>query len=967
MKNFTQHQLVEIACLGTDDLEEVNKRRRPHNRLGFAYQLAFVRLLNRFPSQLPFEIEEDELLTFISVQLNIPPAEIYKYTTRRETIAEHQKHISVYLGLRRFGEAEIKILEQYLFDEACRLEQTNALLTKAEQFLKNQKILCPAQDTLLRLIARQREQSRQHIYQKITETLSAEHKRQLDELIEVDEGRLSPLQALKDGPKRASPPAMLRLLEKLEKIQTTGILDVDLAWLNNNYQRSLTRYVKRCSANRLRDLQPIRRYASLVCFLWQTYRDTIDYAVDMHDKIMNNVYRHAEKEIDEYTRKQRRSLRNSLGTLKVMSQIILDDSINDQMLRSELFNKVTRAELTNQLESIEEWLSGKHSHVFNLVVKRFPYLRQFAPALLRHLRFQSENDSSASLLEAIQLLQKMNDENKRKLPDDAPIDFLPKTVQDLVISDDQISKPAWECALLNTVRDEIKSGNIHVQQSKRFGRFDNFFIPEAEWASKREGFFKRAGLPVHAEEVEAYLTQRLNQAYDQFLEHLPENAFAQVDENGWQLSIDPGEKFDVPTKQRLDDLQRWLSDQMRTVKLPELMIQVDNDLRFTDFFLPPAQRGQRQRAEICIILSAIMAHGCNIGPYNMARLVENVSYDQIKRVTDWQLTEEGQRSALAQVVNALSNLDVTQYWGEGKTSSSDGQRFHYTRKSLHRTYSHNLNDFAIEFYSFVADNYAPFYSLPIECTDRDAAYVLDGLLYNESDLALEEHYTDTHGYTEINFAAFAMLGRRFTPRIRNLKKQRIYRIDPDKDYKSLAPLLKPRDRIIHIPWICDHWDRIGHFYASLEAGHTTASTGLKRLVGYNGKNHFYRANRELGRIFKTEHILRYMTDPLVRQQTRRGLLKGEQVHALARDVGYGKQGRITARDLHEQRNSCSCLTLTMACIIYWQAKEINRVLNAGDPEASGIDTALLAHISPIEWNNIILYGEYVLNRDLIQI
>ena len=58
--------------------------------------------------------------------------------------------------------------------------------------------------------------------------------------------------------------------------------------------------------------------------------------------------------------------------------------------------------------------------------------------------------------------------------------------------------------------------------------------------------------------------------------------------------------------------------------------------------------------------------------------------------------------------------------------------------------------------------------MPIECTDRDAAFVLDGLLYNESELEIEEHYTDTHGYTEINFAAFAMLGLRFCPRIRGV-------------------------------------------------------------------------------------------------------------------------------------------------------------------------------------------------------
>jgi hypothetical protein len=65
-------------------------------------------------------------------------------------------------------------------------------------------------------------------------------------------------------------------------------------------------------------------------------------------------------------------------------------------------------------------------------------------------------------------------------------------------------------------------------------------------------------------------------------------------------------------------------------------------------------------------------------------------------------------------------------------------------------------------------------------------------------------------------------------------------------------------------------------------------------------------------------------------------------------------------------NACSCLTLILACIIYWQAKEIDRVLNECDPQGSGINLSLLKHISPIEWDNVILYGEYVLNRDLIR-
>jgi Tn3 transposase DDE domain len=55
------------------------------------------------------------------------------------------------------------------------------------------------------------------------------------------------------------------------------------------------------------------------------------------------------------------------------------------------------------------------------------------------------------------------------------------------------------------------------------------------------------------------------------------------------------------------------------------------------------------------------------------------------------------------------------------------------------------------------------------------------------------------------------------------------------------------------------------------------------------------------------------------------------------------------------------LTLILAGIIYWQAREIDRILNECDPVNNGISVSLLEHISPIEWDNVILYGEYVLN------
>ena len=68
--SFSRGQMVREASLTEADLAEVAKCRRDHNRLGFAYQIGFVRLFSRFPAQQPLEIC-DELLSFVALQLNI--------------------------------------------------------------------------------------------------------------------------------------------------------------------------------------------------------------------------------------------------------------------------------------------------------------------------------------------------------------------------------------------------------------------------------------------------------------------------------------------------------------------------------------------------------------------------------------------------------------------------------------------------------------------------------------------------------------------------------------------------------------------------------------------------------------------------------------------------------------------------------------------------------------------------------
>jgi TnpA family transposase len=103
---------------------------------------------------------------------------------------------------------------------------------------------------------------------------------------------------------------------------------------------------------------------------------------------------------------------------------------------------------------------------------------------------------------------------------------------------------------------------------------------------------------------------------------------------------------------------------------------------------------------------------------------------------------------------------------------------------------------------------------------------------------------------ELNFAAFPRFGNRFCPRIRGLHRQWISRIDPQRDYRPLTTLLCSSKRALHLDWITAQWERMGLFFASCAAGHTTASVALKRLLACGTRNHFSRAVCELGHLYK---------------------------------------------------------------------------------------------------------------------
>ena len=449
------------------------------------------------------------------------------------------------VGLRHFGEAETAQLEKFIFEESWHLEQTSALKAQAAEFPKEQGILEPAEFRIIRIVGEQRARAREQIFRRVAAEVPRHLAVPLDDLLVVGpDENVSRLQTIKANPSKPSADAMLRLVGKLKAIEATGVLQVDLSWLNNNYQRALFHQVRKSSAARLRELAEPRRWAALVCFLWESYHDAVDQALDMFDKLLVRAYTQAQNELDQQLSRQRQNIQVSLAALRSLSRMILDDSIPDAELRARLLAEVPREELRACTEEIGEWVSGKRSDPFHGVLRRYGTLRKFSPAFLHALdSIQDAEGEPTSCLRALQMLKELNADGRRKLPAHAPTDFVLQHLKPIVDSGDEIDHRAWECALLVKLRDELKAGNLSVRYSKRFARLDNFFMDDKRLQAMRKDFFHRSGLPSDPKQAREYLGRRLSDAYDSFLKSAPTNTYAVMDEQGWRLSADASEKL----------------------------------------------------------------------------------------------------------------------------------------------------------------------------------------------------------------------------------------------------------------------------------------------------------------------------------------------------------------------------------------------------------------------------------------
>jgi TnpA family transposase len=338
-------------------------------------------------------------------------------------------------------------------------------------------------------------------------------------------------------------------------------------------------------------------------------------------------------------------------------------------------------------------------------------------------------------------------------------------------------------------------------------------------------------------------------------------------------------------------------------------------------------------------------------------MIANLNFDRLVWFTNWYLREETLKQANTAIVNFQYHQWLSQFWGGGTLSSSDGQRFPVAVKNrqavaLPRYFGYGKG---LTFYTWTSDQHSQYGDKVTPSTMKDAPYLLDAILDNETELSILEHTTDTAGYSDVMFALFDLLGLQFSPRLKALKSKCLYLINKEIKYPNLKPLFKGK---IRTEYILNRWDDLLRVVGSLKFGWVTSSLFIGKLQSFPQQNGLLGALEEYGRLVKTNFILRYLNSEDYRRRINTQLNKGEKLHDLRRFLFFAHQGFIRQSQDENLANQSTCLTLVTNAVVAWNTLYMQEVISQLQLEGKEINEADFVHLSPARFEHINPYGRY---------
>jgi TnpA family transposase len=958
--DLSERDIARYYTFTEKERELINRRRRASNRLGFAVQLALL----KFPGRTLMEVKDvpRPVLTAIAEQVDVPASAFASYGERENTLYEHLDELRRECGFRACGWREYLLVARSLLADAMESDRPLPLIETALEQLRTEGILAPTMIHVERLVWIVLKIAERRLLRTLTQSLTLEQRTRLDSLLYADTSirGATRLSWLRQAPGVTSPKSIKQLVERLLYLRELSLPALPIT-LHQNRVLQLARKCSKYQAQPLLNFSRDRRHALLVAYLFELSQDLTDQALDQFDKLLGELLRKGERRQEKQLQMNSRQMNSHLTIFTKATEAFLKARTEGNDPVQALLDAVPEVQLQATVDSAKQFLRPEDLDSLDLIGSRYAPMRKTLLSLYQALDFQPFRRSEPSLqaLEYVSTLAKLRrrvtakEQRVGKVKMKAPLGHLTSRWRKHALDGKKITPNYCEAAAFETLKGRVRSGDVAVSGSRRYRSFENYLLSPAHFEHLTEKQQTRLAVEPDAEAYLAAKQQEITQKLTALQDSIGKVEGSLVLDEKGHLHLPSLEKA-VP--EEVERLKKRVYALLPHLPLADLLLEVDNWTGFLRHFTHLTSGDALVGEQKLELVAALMGMGMNLGLEKMAESCP-YTYRQLSWSIDWHIREETLLAALAKLDNFVLAAPLSSAWGDGTTSSSDGMRMHVGVKAANAEY--NAKHFGpgrgTNIYVHAADIWVPYGKPQIIGTNEEALYVIDALCHHESDLHIQEHYTDTGGSTEHVFALTALLGFRFAPRLRDALSRHLYLVNEMGAYGSLNSLLFGQ---VKSKLIMEQWNEMRRVASSIRHGTVSASLLMRKLAAYPRQNQVARALTEMGKLERTAYLLEYFRDEALRRRVLIGLNKGEALHALARQLFFGRLGELRDRAFEDQMHRASCLHLIMAAMAAWNTVYLTKAIATLRKRGEDIPEATVAHIAPLGWEHIRLIGDY---------
>ncbi len=950
-------QLARYFHLDEADLAFINNRRGDQNRFGVALQVGCIRFLGTFLSDLSMVPVNAQW--FVARQLGIIDVAILSNYAKRETTRrEHAALIRNQYRYREFTWPWSFRLSRLLYTRSwISNERPSLLFDLATGWLIQHKILLPGASTLTRLISEVRERATNRLWQRLSALPTQAQIAELETLLQVSEGsRTSRFDRYRKGPVTISGPAFNVAIDRYLELKSFGMGTLDFTGIPPVRFKNIARHAGMISMHKIARMPESKRTAILVAFAKAYEIIAFDEALDVLDLLITDIAGEAKKLGQKKRLRTLKDLDKSALALAEVCALILNESMQDELLRPAIFDRMPREKLAKSIATVHELARPSDDSFQDEMVEQYGRVRRFLPKLLHDIEFKAA-PSGEPTLEAHQYLAGLL-ESRKQLLEEAPLDIVSNSWKRLVFDKEgRVTKRGYTLCFLDKLQDSLRRRDVYAENSDRWGDPRAKLLQGQEWQACRIQVCRSLGHPLNSHEAVDGLVRQLDATYKQVAGNFEDKA-VELDLSGKRptLTITHFDKLDDPPS--LTMLSQQIEALLPSVDLTELLLEIHAHTGFADEFTHVSESNARAEDLTVSICAVLLAEACNIGLEPLIKhQVPALTRHRLNWVKQNYLRAETLVKANAKLVDYQSTLSLARKWGGGEVASADGMRFVTPIRTINagpnRKYFGSSR--GITWYNFVSDQFSGFHGIVIPGTLRDSIFVLEGLLEQQTGLNPVEIMTDTAGASDMVFGLFWLLGYQFSPRLADAGEAVFWRVDKSANYGILDELARS---CVNTHKIEQHWDDMMRIAGSLKLGTVQASELIRSLLKSDRPSSLAQAIIEAGRINKTLYLLNYVDDEDYRRRILTQLNRGEGRHAVARSICYGQRGEIRKRYREGQEDQLGALGLVTNTLVLWNTIYMHAALDHLREQGKEVKEEDEARLSPLSHKHVNMLGHY---------